>query len=260
MVFSGARVLGSGPWLNLFPNGVVNGLAEGFSVIIGFISTQTYLQAVFAGKDARASRTGVLLTAGLIPVIGLACTFIGMYMGIVFPGLSPANALPHFAVVSLPPYIGGVLIGTLIVSLIITGAGLTLGAATILVQDLGPKVFKLKPNLTALRVTVVLVTLGALMLVLADTHALILKWAFLSMALRGVTVFVPLVIAVFCKGRVSPKNGVRAVALAPLGAITWYLMGSPLIDPLYIGILLSFVLLLVPGNHVSDTTQLVQDS
>jgi solute:Na+ symporter, SSS family len=190
----------------------------------------------------------------------LACTSIGIYMGVNFPGLPPSLALPRFAVVSLPPYLGGVLIATLVISLIITGAGLTLGATTILVQDLGPKIFRLKPSLAAMRVTLTLVTLSALGIVLVDTQALILKWAFLSMALRGVTVFMPLVAAIFFKTKVSPQNGVRAVALAPLGAIGWYVLGSPIVDPLYVGLFLSIILLLVPRALDRKITQNLQDS
>jgi solute:Na+ symporter, SSS family len=252
--------LADGPWLNLFPNGRAHDLAEGFSVLVGFISTQSYLQSVFAGKNSRASRGGVFITAGMLPLIGLACTSIGIYMGVNFPGLPPSLALPRFAVVSLPPYLGGVLIATLVISLIITGAGLTLGATTILVQDLGPKIFRLKPSLAAMRVTITLVTLSALGIVLVDTQALILKWAFLSMALRGVTVFMPLVAAIFFKTKVSPQNGVRAVALAPLGAIGWYVLGSPIVDPLYVGLFLSIILLLVPRALDRKITQNLQDS
>jgi solute:Na+ symporter, SSS family len=111
-----------------------------------------------------------------------------------------------------------------------------------------------------MRVTLTLVTLSALGIVLVDTQALILKWAFLSMALRGVTVFMPLVAAIFFKTKVSPQNGVRAVALAPLGAIGWYVLGSPIVDPLYVGLFLSIILLLVPRALDRKITQNLQDS
>ncbi|HWJ02619.1 MAG TPA: sodium:solute symporter family protein, partial [Verrucomicrobiae bacterium] len=80
----------AGKTLSLFPQGVAHNLADGFSVIIGFISTQTYLQAVFAGKNPATARKGVFITAALLPVIGVVCSLIGLYMREVEPNIPSA--------------------------------------------------------------------------------------------------------------------------------------------------------------------------
>ncbi|HWJ02462.1 MAG TPA: sodium:solute symporter family protein, partial [Verrucomicrobiae bacterium] len=155
---------------------------------------------------------------------------------------------------------GGILIGTMIVSLIITGAGLTLGAVTILIQDLAPR-FRIKPSLKSMRAAVVAVMGVALGLVLVDTQSLILKYAFLSMALRGVTVFIPLVGAIFWQSKLNPAAGVRAVAIAPLAAVGWYVFGIKEIDPLYIGLAVSLcVMFFGLSFHSSRNYRNLQDS
>ncbi|MFQ8760119.1 MAG: hypothetical protein ACLSAF_12550 [Intestinimonas sp.] len=43
-------------------------------------STQTYAQAIWSARSDSAARKGALLSALLIPPIGIACILIGLYM------------------------------------------------------------------------------------------------------------------------------------------------------------------------------------
>jgi len=247
----GARLaLPAVPWFSMFPRGLGKELASGFSVVVGFISTQTYLQPVFAGKDARSARRGVFLAGLLIPLAGLASAVIGLTMRVARPGINPGDALPLFLVSYLNPWLGGAALATLLISLVLTGAALCLGVGTILAQDI---YVRYRPRagdgemLLSSRLLVLLVGVLSLVFVLFNLNTLILQWAFLSMALRGVTVFAPLMGSIFAPGYLKPAAGLIAIVAAPLLALAWAFLFPNAIDPLYLGMGLS-VAILVGGS------------
>ncbi|MCA1933016.1 MAG: hypothetical protein LDL13_05510 [Calditerrivibrio sp.] len=47
--------------------GTKRGIIDTFSTIIGVISTQTYLQAIFSARDVKSARNGAFISAALIP-------------------------------------------------------------------------------------------------------------------------------------------------------------------------------------------------
>ena len=127
------------PWFNMFGRGYSTDLAAGFSLVVGVLSKQTYLQAVFSGKDARTSRRGAVM-AGLITIpIGLAGVMVGLYMRLHYPHINAGEALPLFILYYLPHWLGGIVLATLLLSVIGTGAGLVLGISTMLSQDIYKK-------------------------------------------------------------------------------------------------------------------------
>lgn len=258
-----AQALPASPWFSLFPRGAARDAASVFSVIIGFLSTQTYLTPVFAGRSTDAARKGVFLAAFLIPVVGLSCVAVGLFMQVNYPGISPASALPAFLTGYLPPWLGGAALATLLVSVVLTGAALTLSVATVLAQDIYvPRTSSINPGkmLLALRSLVLAVGLACLLFTCLNLNTMILEWAFLSMTLRGVTVFFPLLFAVVFAAKspsasrgvssgsfhftIASYSGARAIIFAPLATIAWVFLFPRVLDPLYAGILLSFVLLL----------------
>jgi SSS family solute:Na+ symporter len=71
-----------------------------------------------------------------------------------------------------------------------------------------------------------------------------LQWSFLSMGLRGATLCLPLLAAVFLRGRAPARAGALAIFLAPAGTVAAGLAGWPPIPPLYPGLGLALFLLL----------------
>ena len=57
-----------------------------------------------------------------------------------FPGLDAKLALPTFILEFLPPWLGGIVLATLLISIIGTGAGLVLGISTMLSEDIYRKI------------------------------------------------------------------------------------------------------------------------
>lgn len=65
---------------SLVARGASKDIGSALSLVLGVLSTQTYAQAIWSGKSDSAARKGALLSALLIPPIGVACILIGLYM------------------------------------------------------------------------------------------------------------------------------------------------------------------------------------
>jgi SSS family solute:Na+ symporter len=237
------------PWFNIFSEGMFSGLAQGFALVVGVCSTQTYLQAIFSGRTAGESQKGAFMSALLIPPIGLICTMIGMFMHNMHPEIISKQALPLFVINYLNPIIGGIVIGTLIISVVATGAGLTLGISTMISRDIYKTVINVRANskqeLLSLRISVLGILFVTSFMVVFNLDSLILKWAFLSMTLRGTVVFMPLIVAVIMKERTPYKAGLLSMIIAPAVTIGLSITDAVDIDPLYIGMGTSLVIFIV---------------
>ncbi|KUO53313.1 MAG: hypothetical protein APF76_08670 [Desulfitibacter sp. BRH_c19] len=242
------RGLGEGVWFSIFPHGIGVELGAGISVIVGFISTQTYLQIIFSAKSVKTAQRGSLIAAILIPLTGLASVLIGMFMRVAYPDINPASALPMFVILHLGPGLGGIVLATLILSLVMTGAALTLGITTIIGKDIYQNI---RPQATdkemvwVFRFLIILISSIVFVFVTSNVNSLILEWAFLSMALRGATVFLPLLGIFFLKDRISPKISRWAILIAPVIVIFWSIFAPKEINPLYPGVVVSFLLLVL---------------
>jgi len=182
-------------------------------------------------------------------MLGIAGILVGLYMRATAPQINPREALPLFILQQLPDWFGGLVLATLFIATIGTGAGLVLGVSTMLTEDIYKKVAGPKTSdrqlLLLSRVGIVVVTGVGLVLAAGNANSLILEWSFLSMGLRGATICLPLLGGIFWRGYVKPKVGVWAIGLGPLSAILWAILGASAIDPLYVGLSVSFGVMLV---------------
>ncbi len=235
------------PWFSLFGRGVNTDLASAVALIVGVLSSQIYFQAILSSRDLKSARSGVLLSAMLAPLIGIGGILVGLYMRINYPHINPAQALPLFVLNHLPDWFAGIVLATLLLASIGTGAGLTLGVSTMLNRDL---YLRLQPKaddqqaLVVFRLLIIMVMFLALLVVLVvGDNALILSWSYLSLSLRGAAVFFPLLAVIFLKGKVSPLAGTLAVILGPTIVIAGTLLKISL-NPLFPGLAASLVVLL----------------
>lgn len=237
------------PTFSLFGRGFSIDFAAGFSLVVGVISTQTYFQALFAGKDAATARRGALISAILIPPTGIAGILVGLYMKMNFPKMNAAEALPTFVMNYLPPWFSGIVLGTLVIAVIGTGAGLVLGISTMLTKDIYKRFISPQASdrsvLFVSRGLLVIVAALSLLFVTGNLKSLILQWSFLSMGLRGCTVCIPLLGAIFFKNSVSNKAGLIALVFGPASCLVWKLVNPTGIDPLYVGLLASLICLVI---------------
>lgn len=233
-----------GPWFSLFGYGVREGVSDLVSMLVGVLSTQIYLQAVFSARSIREARRGALLSAVLIPPLGLFGILVGLYMRQAHPEMDSVLALPDFFRHYLPPPLAGIGFAALLFAAVGTAAGLTLGVGTTLQVDLVGRLLSTGDRLRQLRLLTLAVLLAALLLLIANLGSAIMQWSFLSMGLRGATLCFPLLAAVFFGARVSPRGGALSVMLAPTCVLAAGLAGWTLIPPLYLGLGTSLLALL----------------
>ncbi|HKL25848.1 MAG TPA: sodium:solute symporter family protein [Desulfuromonadales bacterium] len=225
------------PWFSLFGYGVAEGLSDLLSMLVGVVTTQIYLQAVFSARDVRAARSGALLSALLIPPLGLCGIAVGLNMRLTRPGLDSAQVLPAFILEQFSPLWAGAAFAALLFAAVATAAGLALGVGTTLQADLLPgRPATSDRRLRRLRLATLGAVLAALLIVIVQLDSLILRWSFLSMGLRGATLFVPLLGAVFLGVRAPRRAGALAIGLGPAAVVAGGLFGWPSWPPLYLGL------------------------
>ena len=237
------------PWFSIFGRGVEKDLAAGFSLLVGILSTQTYAQAIGAGKTFAESRKGALISAVLIPPLGIGGILVGLFMRANFPAIHSSEALPLFVVNYLPPFLAGVVLATLLITVVGGWAGLTLGISTMLTQDLYQQYVRPRAcqqeALRVQRIIIVILAILAVGVAYINQDSLILGWAILSMGLRGCTALCPLLGAMFFPRYITPQAGVAAVLLGPLTNVVWYFAFPGGMDPLYPGLAVSMGALVI---------------
>jgi len=245
------------------------------SLMLGVVTTQTYAQGIWSGATTAKARRGGLYCAFLIPLIGAACTLVGMYMrghyvtaaeltamqaaGESLPeGIgviqSSLEAFPAFVLGHLPAWLGGIALGAMLVNIMGCGSGLVLGASTILVRDvygnLAAKLGWAKPThsqLTQTRLTIAGLLALAVVIALSVKGTFINDLGFLSLGLRAVALLFPLSFALFLPGHFSA----RAVGPAMITGTAVMLLAKSLslpADPVYYGLGASLLLMLILRN------------
>lgn len=218
---------------SLFGRGFWTDFGSGVSLILGVLTTQTYAQAVLTARSDRDGRIAAIISTILIPIIGIFGIMVGLYMrSVVTPAEAAASsaALAKVALTSfilnysgIPSIIGGIMLGTLFIASVGTGAGLALGIATVVNRDLinRGKSIESKKNdvMNKLIIVIVLAVATVLTCVLpADT---IQDYAFLSMALRGCTVFAPLCFLIWASKKVRSGYAMTSVVAGSVVALVY---------------------------------------
>ena len=234
------------PWFSLFGRGFMVDSSALFSTLVGVISTQTCIQDVLSGKNGSISRKGVLLSAFLIPPNGIAGILIGFYMRVNYPDINSAQALPLFIIKHFNPLLSSIVLATLLIAATVTGASLILGISTMFTRDIYPKFFRFneKSALILSRLTIIIILFIALLFVKQNLYSLIIKWNFLSMGLRGITICFPLFGSIFFKKYITPSAGFWAITLAPLSIVIWKVIYPAGINPVFIGSTISLLILI----------------
>ena len=234
-------------FMSLFARGVGIDAGACLSLILGVLTTQTYAMAVMSAKSDAAARRGALLSTFLIPPIGAGGILVGLYMRANYPGIVAKTALTSFVLEYLPGLVGGLVLGTLFIAVVGTGAGLAMGISTIIRRDIvfhfTDKFNDPRKNSHLSHFIILLVLVIGCLLSTGSLGDTILSFAFMSMGLRGAVVFVPLCCALWLPGKVNKKWAVIAIIMGPLFVL---LCGTvmPLpggIDSLFAGVAASLV-------------------
>lgn len=248
---------------NLVARGAMKDIGSGVSLLLGVLSTQTYAQAIWSASTDRKARNGALLSALLIPPLGIAGICIGLFMrshyllqaevdaltaaGMAVPDLpvlaSTIQVFPSFVLNHLPALVAGIVLGTLLITSVGGGAGLSLGMATILEKDIFRRIAKVSDRDARKELTITRTILGGILVAAAVVASLVPSstindLGFLSMGLRGSVVLVPMSCALWAKGKFHSGWILAAIALSPAAVLAGKILSLPF-DSLYLGMLVS---------------------
>lgn len=235
-------------WLSLFGEGIQPALYSLISVIVGVLCTQTYVQAIFSASTPITAAAGCITAAAIVIPVGLPSVAIGMAMHALEPDTLPILVLPAYLLHHESTLLAGIALGGILLSLIGSIGGLALGVGTMLSHDIVGLIFQIKDDkklLLLTRLSVALVLLLAIAIAIFNLDSEVLFWNYLSMALRGGGIFLPLTLAVFKPGCISKNWAVASMILSTAAAIITATIFPLPLSPLFIGLILSSILLLI---------------
>ncbi len=263
---------------SMFARGVFKDLGGCLSLVLGVVCTQSYAQCIWSAASTRKARRGALLCSLFMPIIGAACTLVGIYMrghfvtaqelnmlqaaGETLPaGIGviedSAQAFPAFILKYLPAWLGGLMLGTMLINILGCGSGLSLGAATILVRDVYGN-FKRRMGMTSAplsqlaqtRLSIVDILTAAVIATLLFHGTFINDLGFLSLGLRAVAILLPLCFALWCPGRFQPGGMLLSMPVGVAAMLMAKFTDMPG-DAVYYGLAASLAILLLKqqGQH-----------
>lgn len=237
-------------FFNLFSRGIGTDGGAGLSAVLGVLTTQTYAQGVLSGKTDKDGVRGALLSAFLVPPIGLGGILVGLHMranAALYAGITAKTALTAFITVHMPPLLAGIILGTLFITVVGTGAGITLGISTTLTNDILAQLVrrfqspKAKAVLSKVMIVTVLSVAG--FLACGSLGDIILQFTFMSMGLRAAVVFVPLCCALWLPSRIRTRYAMAAVIIGPLVVLLFGLWKVLPFDPVFAGVAISLIIM-----------------
>ena len=148
------------------------------------------------------------------------------------------------------------MLGTLLIAVVGTGAGLSLGMSSIFCRDLY-KVYINKQatperSLTVTRVIIAVILMVCALFSLGDLGDLILGWSFMSMGLRGSVALFPLCTALFMPGKIPSRFAMAAMITGPVFTLIGKFLLPAAIDSLFLGVAASLLVMgigYIAGKH-----------
>lgn len=256
-LWPGVSALPPERYVSLFARGFAVDMGAGLSLILGVITTQAYLQAICAARSLQTARRALCWSALLIPLLGIPGILVGLFMRIHAPDIPPAGALPLFILEYLPPLAAGMVLATLLIAVVGTAAGVSLGLSAMFCQD----IYRIYRNpgandrqlLLVARASLAAILIAAALVGGGNLGSLILGWSFMSMGLRGSVAFGVLTAAIFLPGRIPRRYAMWSMLVGPV----CILIGKPLIgnslDPLFIGVGGSLIVLAAGLFHTKPS-------
>ncbi len=218
---------------------------------LGTVATPEKLVRLYAMKDMRTVRRGVLLAIVFATGINLLVFIAALASSVLFPVLPTGDlAMPLIARAALPPFLGSILLAAITAAMMSTVDSLLIVAGSALAHDIYGSLLgaRAAPRRRALvnRAGVALVGTAPLVLLLSGVGEgeLVQFIVLLFTALMGASFFAPVVLGVFW--RRATRQGAAA---AMLGGVTatflWKALGPGTVDPVLPGFLCSTLLLVV---------------
>jgi SSS family solute:Na+ symporter len=235
------------PWFSLTARGFDDCVGNLLSVVVGMVCSQSYVQVIYSASDARTATVGTIVAALITIPVGLPLIAVGMFMHAQHPELAPVLALPVYFVTYLPAGIAGMGLAGILISVVSSTAGLSLSVGTLVANDLGRELLRIPERhlLTLTRVSVAAFAALAAAVSLANLETFLLDWNYVSLALRGAGIFLPLTLTILRPGRLSPSWAVASMAASTTLAVAGRVAFAVPLNPLFTGMAVSAVVIAV---------------
>jgi len=254
---------------SIFNRGFKKDIGSIISLIVGPLTTQIYALSVMSAKDLKAAKIGCIMSGFMNIPVGIMGVLVGLYMREV---TDPATFLAKTTLTEftlnysgMPAIFAGLALGAFFIACVGTGACLAFGIANILVNDVVPRFTnKFDTEAKKDRLNKLFIILAILLGCLLSTGPLgdtILNFAFMSMGLRGATIFIPLCFMFWGKHKVPSNYAIASIIIGPLFVL---LFGSisflkPLLcgwDSLIIGLIVCFIIMYV--GYLKGSRKLIE--
>ena len=223
----------------------------GLAFMLGSVSSPAQLIRLYAMKDMRTIRRGILLAILLITSINLMVFVLSLVAVVLFPALPTGDlAMPMLARTVLPPFLGGIMLAAITSAMMSTVDSLLIVAGSALSLDIYKTL--INPDVSESRRMVIdrlgIATVGVVPVILllsgVGEGELVQFIVLLFTALMASSFFIPVVLGVYW--RRATREGAAA---AMIGGVTmtfaWEFFGSEAIDPVLPGFLFSAALMVL---------------
>jgi len=220
----------------------------GLAFMLGAVSTPDRLVRLYAMRDMKAIRRGVLLAIVAITVINFVVCLLGLASRALFPDLPTGDlAMPMVARAVLPTFLGGMMLAAITAAmmstvdslLIVAGSALSVDIYQNLINPLADEGAKVRVD----RLGIGLVGVVPVILLLSGVGEgeLVQFIVLLFTALMASSFFMPVVGGVFWR-RATKEGAAAAMVGGVTATFLWKGFGSEAIDPVLPGFLVSAAL------------------
>ena len=180
---------------------------------------------IFSAKDGRVARKSVFWTAGLLVLLAMGITLIGMTAAVLYPHVASGQAFPTVIKETMPPIMVGIVLAALLSAVMSSAVTCLLSVSTILTTDV---IHKIKPAISEEKLLslskwgIVILGLAALAVALSINNiinSLLLAYTIYTAGL------VPVVIAGFWKEQLKVTN-IGALTAIIIGGLSGLIMKS----------------------------------
>jgi len=221
----------------------------GLAFMLGAVSTPDRLIRLYAMKDMKAIRRGVLLAIVVITVINFLVCLLGVAARVLFPELPTGDlAMPMVARAVLPTFLGGMMLAAITAAMMSTVDSLLIVAGSALSVDIYQNLVNPdadeREKVRMDRIGIGLVGIAPVILLLSGVGEgeLVQFIVLLFTALMASSFFMPVVGGIFWR-RANRWGAAAAMVGGVAATFVWKLYGPADIDPVLPGFLVSGVLM-----------------
>ena len=230
---------------NGFPTVLLIGL--GLAFFLGSVATPEKVVRLYAMKDMKSIRRGILLAVIVVTGINLLVFILGLVAMVLFPNLPTGDlAMPMIAKEVFPTCVGTIMLAAVTSAMMSTVDSLLLVAGSALSEDIYQNLMRKKVSksrrLSVARIGILIVGIVPLISIIAGfaEGELIQFIVILFTAIMAAGFFTPVVGGVLWK-RATKQGAIAAMVGGVLVTGLWKAFGSELIYPVIPGFLVSVI-------------------